>query len=406
LSLRLRAGQIRLGLCIALALILGTAPVFPDVASASPRVLRVPSGRYPTIADAIHAAPNGATIRIARGVYNESIEIDHKSLAIIGTTSRHKARTVLAGDSASGPIVSYGVGGGGTLANVTLHGATVRTGIEGGPDDRTLPAALHLRRIRAFGLDRAVSGYFNRLSITHARIGPTTKSGLVISSVRMLLKESTVVDSMNAGYLVFNTQPGNTTIHDDELDDNARGGIYVIGHSGSVAIKDTKVEGNGEAGITLLDADGTTIQKSAATFTKELSHAYGDGIRAIASTGVKIVGASSSWNDRSGISVYGCALAEQPSAVAFANNYMGYNPFPGDVGHIDIDVESDQVASTIDAAAQTVDFTLTDCPVHSANDYQLSDGMGNNCPDTTHPNHACEATSSEMGPPPPMGGLQ
>src|SRR5439155_24915561 len=101
-------------------------------------------------------------------------------LRVAGTTTSDGQRTVLVGSPNGGPIVDYGVGGGGLLARVTLRGASGRVGISGGPDDQSRPARLVVRGVDVTGIDRAMSGYFGYLTILPPPAGKTRKDGVRI----------------------------------------------------------------------------------------------------------------------------------------------------------------------------------------------------------------------------------
>src|SRR6187200_354719 len=86
--------------------------------TAACRPLRVP-GEFRTIQGAIDAAPDGATILVAAGVYNEPFRVEGKRLRIVGSDD---GRTEIVSASPEVQLATYANGGGGELKNLFFRG--------------------------------------------------------------------------------------------------------------------------------------------------------------------------------------------------------------------------------------------------------------------------------------------
>ena len=89
--------------------------------------IRVPQ-EMPSIGEAIAVAPEGVTILVSPGVYNESLDFGGKLLTVEGDTS-DPSLVVLDGTGLAGPIV---IAGSGESNDTVLRGFTLRNGTAGG----------------------------------------------------------------------------------------------------------------------------------------------------------------------------------------------------------------------------------------------------------------------------------
>ena len=210
--------------------------------------LHVPD-EFRTIQGAIDAARDGATILIAAGVYNESFRVEGKRLRIMGSDD---GRTEIS----AGPeveLATYANGGGGELKNVFFRGgACAVCGIR---DGASMPSALTLKDVTAAGGYRGVYGGFSSLDLKNVEVSGTRWHGISITHVGVKLSfgDMEVHDVGGVGLLVLNGGPGDVVIG-GHFHHNAKGGIQILGHNGTVSLLFVVAEYNAEYGVALFDA--------------------------------------------------------------------------------------------------------------------------------------------------------
>ena len=196
-------------------------------------LLQVP-GEFRTIQAAIDAAPNGATILIAAGVYNEPFRVEGKRLRIIGSD---EGRTEIASSSREIALATYANGGGGELKSLFFRGgACAVCGVRDGP---SMPSALSLKDVTAADGYRGIFGGFSSLDLKNVEVFGTRWHGVSITHVEVKLNfgDIEIHDVGGVGLLVLNAGPGDMLVG-GHFHHNAKGGIQILGHNGTVTLGD------------------------------------------------------------------------------------------------------------------------------------------------------------------------
>ena len=271
-------------------------------------ILRVPSAQYPTIQSAVDAVPvGGATVKIAPGVYTESVEVNGSNVRLVGSGA---GRTQLLALSGAAPGISFGAGASGVVEAITIAGG--RSGIEGAfigeppppPSMCSEPAGLGqppqaggpsiaIRQAVIARSGRGILGSFSSLALQGVTIANTVWNGMSILAAASLQARNVVVEKAGGvGILVENLGFGTGFVFDAVApNDNKCGGIEVDGNATPVTIRSSFFFNNGRAGIFINNSFqvGTapeTIEETYIVGTQPdpFTGALGDGIDAVLST--------------------------------------------------------------------------------------------------------------------------
>jgi hypothetical protein len=296
----------------------GASPCARRVAACGP--LRVP-GEFRTIHGAVDAAPDGATILIAAGIYNESFRVEGKRLRIIGSD---EGRTEIASFSRDVALATYANGGGGELKNVFFRGGACA--VCGVRDGSSMPSALAVKNVTAADGYRGVFGAFSTLDVNNVEVVGTQWHGVSVThaGVKLTFGDVEVHDAGGVGLLVLNGGPGDIAIG-GHFHDNAKGGVEILGHNGAVNLLLTVADHNGEFGVFLFDANAGMALSSLAdngTATPD-GGCSGAGLWAANSSGATVTGT---------IFLADCiGIFNAESSVAFGSDVFDSNAV--DLGH-------------------------------------------------------------------------
>jgi hypothetical protein len=281
--------------------------------------LRVP-GEFRTIQGAIDAAPDGATILIAAGVYNEPFRVEGKRLRIIGSDD---GRTEIVSASAEVQLATYANGGGGELKSLFFRGgACAVCGIRDGP---SMPSALSLKNVTAADGYRGVFGGFSSLDLKSVEVFGTRWHGISIThvGVKLTFGDIEVHDVGGVGLLVLNGGPGDMVIG-GHFHDNAKGGIEILGHNGTVNLLFVVADYNAEFGVALFDASvGIALSLLGHNGSPTPTGCQGGGLLARDSSSVTVTGTIFATN---------CiGIFNSESSVAFGSDTFDSNA--AELGH-------------------------------------------------------------------------
>jgi len=286
-------------------------------------VLRVPSTAYPTIQSAVDAVPvGGAIIRVAPGVYTESIQVAAQGVRITGAGA---GKTHLLAPESTVPAISFAAGAGGDVEDLLIVGGN--HGIEGigsviGAVGGNGPS-IAIRRVIVTGSGRGIFGTFSNLNLRAVSILRTAWNGMSVSAAQLIATDSIISNAGGVGILVTGVAPGVGVVLDGlTLNNNSNGGIEIQGNPGPVMIRNCTLLLNGRAGIFLDNAGSVTIESTIASFTQSINNgALGDGIDVFGSNPVTVSFANIDFNARSGIAVFASGTTEVD------NSNLLYNAF-------------------------------------------------------------------------------
>lgn len=348
-----------------------------------PQTFQVPSDRFPTIQSAINFAAAGDRIRIAPGVYNETLTIN-KRITVTGSGARGERRTEIVGprpiefvplDRAIG-VVNYQPGGGGKIESLLIRGGG-GAGILGVAIEERFPAPLEVKQVIIHQGVRGIAGSFSDLSVGETKVAAMTWHGV---SIVQATGKSTLFDSLielclGVGY--FSTG-ADVSLLNDTFGANAGGGILVNG-AGVVEVNKCYLYANRIAGIRLKNVSLAGLGHNLIKLTqpRKSDGAWGDGIIAECSDHVLVYQDSQNFaldflppgiedSARAGISSFG-------SKVTLTNVKFECNS-------IELDQE---------------DGSFFGCPDHPAS---FDDGGGNVC-GCDGATVACQPKSSNLAPP-------
>jgi len=181
---------------LAAILLVVAAPI-----SASADAFSVP-GDYPTIQGAIEAAPQGATIAVAAGVYHENIDFLGKALVVEGTGPD----SVLHGGG-SGPVVRFvsGEGADSILDSFTITGGLATTG--GGIEIRNSSPTV----LRNIIVGNSASGVGSGIFVSGASAAPRIFNNLMMFNTGVAGGDPHTVQVAGASPLIVN----NTIVRND-----------------------------------------------------------------------------------------------------------------------------------------------------------------------------------------------
>lgn len=280
----------------------------------APEQVDVPSADYPTLQAGIDAVADGGTIRVATGVYHESLVVADKAVVLVGQGAR-ASQTRIQGSGADGdePVLEL-VG----AADVSLSTLTVSHGgfgVRAAPSaDDTALAVLRTIDVEVEIVGHGVYGTFAELEMTDSDVRNARFDGLSVEPVgRMVFTGLTVRGSEGIGLLVLNERApatgGVRIVGDSSFEQNWGGGLEVHGSALPVSVLNSDFDGNRVAGVTLVDADdvflyGLDIART--TSTPGAKVGWGDGIRVFGSEGIEVRTSDIDASERAGISMYGC----------------------------------------------------------------------------------------------------
>ena len=269
---------------------------------------------------AIDAAPNGATVLIGPGVYDEPFRVEGKRLRIIGSD---EGRTEIASFSLEIPLATYANGGGGELRNVFFRGGACA--VCGVRDGSSMPSALSLKNVTAIDGYRGIFGGFSSLSAKNVEVAGTRWHGISIThvGVKLAFGDIQVHDVGGVGLLVLNGGSGDIAIG-GHFHDNAKGGIHIVGHNGAVDLLLVVADHNGDFGVLLSDVNaGMALSSLAHNGHPTSTGCSGAGLWAANSSVVTVTGTILSANC---IGIYNSG-----SSVAFGSDTFDSNE--ADLGH-------------------------------------------------------------------------
>jgi len=283
------------------------------------RPLHVP-GEFRSVQDAIDAAPNGATILIAAGVYRESFRVEGKRLTIIGSDD---GRTEISSPGRDIKLATYANGGGGELKGLFFQGGDCA--VCGIHDGSSIPSALVVKDVTMADGYRGVFGGFSSLTLKNVTISGTQWHGISVTHVGVELKfaDIEVHDTGGVGVLVFNDGPGDIVIG-GHFHDNAKGGLEIIGHQGAINLVFVVADHNPEFGVFLFEANaGMTLSNLSSNGHSTPTGCHGAGLLVEQSSVVAVTGTVFSANC---LGIYNSG-----STVAFGNDIFDSNA--ADLGH-------------------------------------------------------------------------
>lgn len=237
-----RAGAVAIG--VVLAAFAGSS-----ASAARQTTLKVPRD-FPTIQRAVEAAPDGATILIAPGVYEEELRIEDKRLDLKGSD---EGRTELRSSTRDTGILTYANGGGGEVKNVDFVGGAFGIGGERGVRGE-LPGPLAIKNVSITGGFRGIYGAFAELSVKSVEVFGTAWNGISLThiGVEAALQDLEVHDTGSVGLWVNNGGPGDVSIA-GHYHHNPYGGVQVSGSNGNVSFFLTVADHNGFYGVALFE---------------------------------------------------------------------------------------------------------------------------------------------------------
>jgi hypothetical protein len=332
----------------------------------------------------LDAAPDGARLVIGAGEFavTQPLVVAGKHLTIVGAG---RGRTRFIGPAPQPVVDARGavilpaasvegvwsfVGANVTIARMTLVGFDA--GIVTTPDAAGLSGATIVHNVDIADTGRGILALADGdLTVTHSTISNTRWNGISFAPVRVRafvptlhLEQMKVVDPANAA---IHCTSGNEVLSNVIAAKGKSGGLVAIGCTTDVG--SSLFSNNTKMGIQI--AGGTaTIHDTKIINTHSDNGVFGDGINLFDWNGqpayAVITDCSISYTERAGVSVFG-------SDASLANNTISCAAF-------DLDGEADPLP------------------------YAFHDNMGNvcGCPAVD----MCKASSSQLAPPPPVGGLE
>jgi len=264
--------------------------------------LQVPSRLYPTVRAAVDAARAGSTIKLAAGVYDETIRIEGKSVTLRGPEPDEGAATIVGADRAAA-VITYADSGGGSLVNLALRGGAY--GIAGVETDDRPPASIEVKRVSISDTGRGIFGDFSELDVKDTTIASTAWNGIAVTSADAVsLKAIDVSDASGYGIYVENAV---ASLTDVLVYDNLFGGIYI--RASFAQVLGGLVFQNRGSGITIVSSPLVLLKDLAVDNTLPRSDGkFGDGIDVFTSQNIGVIDTFVGYNARVGIASFGSTV--------------------------------------------------------------------------------------------------
>jgi F-box protein 11 len=257
-----------MGAAVALGIVILPAPA----AANPPALVRVPE-QHASIAEALAAAPDGATIEIAPGAYSESVTINRP------VNLRGGAGDVIINGQSDQPIITII-----DTADVTIHGLTLRGGQYGilvfHSQDVVIRNNL-IQNNRLVGIkvrmgEASIVG--NTVTDTQAPYGKGIHITNTMDWPTSIVQGNTVSNNATSGIA---TNMAMVRVIHNTVTDNGRRGIAITEMSEAV-VADNEVTGNAENGIYISDQSIAIVCNNIVTDSQyevfEGSGRYGNGI--------------------------------------------------------------------------------------------------------------------------------
>ncbi len=282
-------------------------------------------GQFPSLQDAVDAAPRGATIQIAAGRYYEQVHVFGKRLTLAGAG---RGQTTFDGSNLSGALVVIGGSANLTLRDLSLSSAADAL-VGGGPNGGT-PPSLRATRVGVDHAVRGIGGTFSRLVLNDVVLRGIAFAPLdVIDTPISVFRHLTADATGSTGSIIYNThKPAPVCairITDSEFIGGELGGLMVVGGACPVFMQDVRVHDAAIAGIGLFNVSGgrllrTTVERTRADATGR----WGDGI-IVWGTVMDIFDPTLSDNAREGLTEFGCDVAGAISSVRLSGGSFSCN---------------------------------------------------------------------------------
>ena len=269
---------------------------------------------------AVDAAPEGGTIVVSAGVYTGPFRVEGKRLRIIGSD---EGRTEIVSSSLEVPLATYVNGGGGELKNIFFRGGACA--VCGSREGSSMPSALSVKNVTAAGGYRGIFGGFSKLDLKNVEVVGTRWHGISITDagVKLTFGDIEVHDAGDVGLLVLNGGAGDIVVG-GHFHDNAKGGVEILGHNGTVDLVLLVADHNHDFGVLLLDTNAGMALSSLAHnghFTD--TGCQGAGLWATNSSSITVTGTIFEAN---------CAgIFNSGSSVAFGSDTFDSNA--AELGH-------------------------------------------------------------------------
>ena len=246
--------------------------------------VRVPQDAQ-TIQQAINLVPDGGIVRIAAGVYAESVDIVGKRIDLVGanrdtTIIRLPApsydlqtQTVVNPRSplelvVSRGVINYGRAGGGTLTSLTVEGGDI--GVAGEIGGRGLPSDVSIQDVHMGGSGIGMAGKFAKLMLTKTSILSAVVYGALLCPGALDGNYVVVKSAGSVGVVVYSCYPpgvSSTSLVNADIENNPGGGAMFDGNMG-LTIKNSLFDHNGTFGILLSKVSLAVISNTSANHTK------------------------------------------------------------------------------------------------------------------------------------------
>ena len=200
---------------------------------------------------AVDAAPEGGTIVVSAGVYTGPFRVEGKRLRIIGSD---EGRTEIVSSSLEVPLATYVNGGGGELKNIVFRGGACA--VCGSREGSSMPSALAVKNVTAAGGYRGAFGGFSKLDLKNVEVVGTRWHGISITDagLKLTFGDIEVHDVGGVGLLVLNGGAGDIVVG-GHFHDNAKGGVEILGHNGTVDLVLLAADHNHDFGVLLRDTN-------------------------------------------------------------------------------------------------------------------------------------------------------
>ncbi|WP_436926776.1 dockerin type I domain-containing protein [Halosimplex amylolyticum] len=277
---------------------------------------------YVSIQAAVDAAPNGATINVTTGVYNESVVIDKPNIALVGETG-----DITAGAGNSAPILdSNGV----KTTAFKLTPAADNVVIEG----------FQVQEYQSFGVfpevgrTKSIEGVTVRhnsfTDLTNAVAYLSREDGALLSNMTATKNEmSNIGYGINVVGRTGVSDIEDITIADNTIQNANYDGIQVLAFSDNATIKDVAIQDNtvdstGQVGIEVETSDMDSIVRSVTIEDNDVT-AANSGVGLISRSGGEIASIDVFHNELTNNEQGVYVNAETTSAVAIHYNDLGGN---------------------------------------------------------------------------------
>ena len=358
-----------------------------------PQTLQVPSDQFPTIQSAINAAANGDKIRVAPGVYNETLTIT-KRITLTGSGARGERRTEIVGgprpmefvplERAIGVVNYQPPDGGGKIESLLIRGGA-GAGILGVAIEGRFPTPLEVKQVIIHQGVRGVAGSFSDFSAEECKVADMLWHGFSIKAKgKIQIAESVVELCGGLGYYGNNTETGSgdVSLLNDTFGVNSGGGILIFGNAKPVGVTKCYLYANRYAGIRLKEVGLAAICHNLIKLTqpRKIDGKFGDGIVAECSENVIVCQDGQNF-----------ALDYLPPGIEDSAR-AGVTTIGSNVSLTNVKFE----CNLIDLDAE--DGGLSGCPNHPSS---FDDKGGNLC-GCDGANVACQVKSLNLDPPDPV----